>query len=419
MTLFKIKSILPVLVLILITGSSCSSKSVNNDNGKEPPVDGDTTNTTNEGPTYYEADKFVMGADLSYVNQILDHGGTYQDSGSVESPYKIFSRHGANVVRVRLWHDPEWVRTEVYNDANAPLYSGLADVTETIRKAKEQGMEVNLDLHFSDTWADPSTQEVPKAWKDISSLEVLKDSLYNYTKQTLQHLESLGLMPEMVQIGNETNCGMMYSNASSGFPKLNVCEGENWQNLGAVINSGIKAVREVSANSEVDTKVILHVAQPENVEWWFNNITAGGGVSDFDIIGFSYYAPWSDVPLNKMADNVSSFRQAFNKQVMIVETAYSWTTQNADSYNNIFGPDSQESGYPISKDGQLKYMTDLVQQVINGGGKGVFYWEPAWITSNMKDKWGTGSAWENNALFDFEGNLHKGIDYMTHSYEFN
>jgi len=367
-------------------------------------------------PTEYSADNFVMGADLSYVNQILDHGGAYQDSGSVENPYKIFADYGTNLARFRLWHDPEWTAT-VYEGTDNPQYHNLADVTNAIRQAKEQGMAVNLDLHLSDTWADPSTQNIPEAWMDITDLEVLKDSVYNYVETTLQHLNDQGLMPEMVQIGNETNCGLMYSNARDGFPSLNVCN-DNWANAGEVITSGIQAVRDVAANSEVDTKVILHIAQPEKVEWWFNNITSTGGVNDFDIVGFSYYTAWSDVSLGQISDHVSTFKNNYDKSVMIVETAYPWTLDYADDYNNQFGENALVNGFPASKEGQRDFMIELTQEVIDGGGGGVMYWEPAWITSDMKTQWGTGSSWENNTFLDFDGNIHLGIEYMTHGYDF-
>lgn len=278
-------------------------------------------------------------------------------------------------------------------------------------------MEVNLDFHYSDIWADPGTQEVPEAWKDITDIEVLKDSIYQYTKATLEYLDSKGLMPEMVQVGNEINCGMMITDTGPDFPALNVCDG-HWQNQGAVINSAIEAVREVSASSDIDTKIILHIAQPENVNWWFSNMTATGGITDFDIIGFSYYSPWSSELLDEVSEHVSNWKQNYDKEVMIMETAYSWTMQNADRYGNIFGESSLVQGYPATISGQRNYMIDLVQEVIDGGGSGIFYWEPAWITSDMQDLWGTGSSWENNALFDFEGNVHEGIRFMTYSYSF-
>lgn len=364
--------------------------------------------------SFYSIDTFVMGADLSYVNQILDHGGVYRDSSVTENPYKIFSEYGANVVRLRLWHNPEWTAT-VYEGSNQQ-YSNLMDVIRSMREAKTLGMAVNLDFHYSDFWADPGTQQVPEAWTEISQLEILKDSVYKYTKRVLLILEKQGLMPEFVQVGNETNCGFMITEAPAHFPDLNVCEG-NWQRAGAIFNSAIQAVRDVAAQSDVNTKIILHIAQPENVKWWFENMTTTGGVIDFDIIGFSYYAPYSKVPLAQISSYVSDFRSIFGKEVMIVETAYPWTLENADSYTNIFAEDDLVEGYPASRAGQRDYMTELIRQVISGGGSGVMYWEPGWITSNLKDPWGSGSSWENNALFDFQGNAHVGMDYMTEDYD--
>jgi len=317
-------------------------------------------------------------------------------------------------VRLRLWHNPEWTRT-VYQGTGNPMYNDLADVTRAIRQAKAQGMAVNLDIHYSDTWADPDHQNIPKAWLKITDLQVLKDSVYNYTAKVLRHLNKDGLMPEYVQVGNETNCGMLYSNAPSAFPELNVCDG-HWTQAGLVFNSGIKAVRDLDQESGADTQIILHVAQPENVEWWIDNITTKGDVNDFDIIGFSYYSPWSKVALDKISNYVSTFTGKFGKQAMIVETAYPWTLENADSYPNIFGSGSLAAGYPATVNGQFDYMRDLTQEVMDGGGSGVMYWEPAWITSDMKDLWGTGSSWDNNTFFDFQGNVQHGIDFMTYPY---
>ncbi|MDZ7660115.1 glycoside hydrolase family 53 protein [Fodinibius sp.] len=396
------------LSLIVI---SCGSDSTINKGS------GDDDNGSNKPPEETTGD-FVMGADLSYVNQILDHGGTYRDSSEVENPYKLFSEYGTDVARFRLWHDPEWTAT-VYEGENNPMYNDLADVTEAISRAKEHGMAINLDIHYSDTWADPSQQKIPEAWRNITSLDALKDAVYNYTRETLEHLDEQGLMPEYVQIGNETNCGLMYSNAPQNFPRLNVCDGNNWANAGELINSGIEAVRDVASNSDVDTKIILHIAQPENVSWWFDNMTTTGNVTDFDIIGFSYYTPWSKVPLEQISDHVSDFSDAFDKEVMVVEAAYPWTMDYADDYNNKFGQDALVSGYPATKEGQRDFMIDLTKEIMDGGGTGLMYWEPAWITSNMKTQWGTGSAWENNTFFDFEGNVHSGIEYMQHEYERN
>jgi len=119
-----------------------------------------------------------MGADLSYVNQILDHGGIYKDSGEIRDPYRIFRENGTNLVRLRLWHNPVWTK-EVYGDQGTQLYNDLADVEKSIEAAKTQGMAVLLDFHYSDTWADPGKQIPPAAWKNIRDLDVLRDSVYH------------------------------------------------------------------------------------------------------------------------------------------------------------------------------------------------------------------------------------------------
>jgi arabinogalactan endo-1,4-beta-galactosidase len=361
---------------------------------------------------------FYFGADLSYVNQILDHGGVYQDGGVVKNPYKIFKDHGANIIRLRLWHNPVWTK-EVYGASGTQLYNDLADVAKSIASAKEQGLKVLLDFHYSDSWADPGKQEIPAAWKDITDINVLKDSVYNYTRRVFQFLEAKDLLPELVQIGNETNCGMLFSNAASGFPACNVCNGE-WQRMGIVVNSAIKAVKDVTATSDIKTKIILHVADPKNVDWWFSNMmdVAKGNVKDFDIIGFSYYPLWhTTVTVDQVSNNVSSFKNKFDKAVMILETAYPWTGASDDNYNNLFGSQAPVSGYPYSPQGQYDLMVKISQEVKDGGGIGLVYWEPAWISSQMKDLWGTGSSWENNTFFDFDGNTIKGIDFMK--YDFN
>lgn len=384
-----------ILILTSMLLTVCSSSSSSGENQEDDPV---------------TPSQFVMGADLSYVNQILDHGGIYKDEGVEKNPYQILADKGATTARFRLFHNPQWIK-QAYGDENKQLYHNFDDVALGIQRAKEQGMEVLLDFHYSDIWADPASQEAPAAW-DGESFEAVKDSIYEYTYVTLSKLGEAGLLPEMVQIGNETNSGMVH-------PYGEVYGNATWQELGELINSGISAVREIESETGEEIKVMLHIAQPENVSYWFDQITGVGGVEDFEVVGFSYYTPWSEVPLNEISSYVENFRTDFDREVMILETAYSWTMEGADDYNNIFSSESLVEGYPASKEGQRDFMIELVNQVMEGGGSGVFYWEPAWITSDLQDLWGMGSSWENNALFNFEGNAHLGFDYMSYDYNNN
>jgi arabinogalactan endo-1,4-beta-galactosidase len=361
---------------------------------------------TNNQKVFYSLSQFAMGADLSYVNQVQDYGGTYKDSGSTKDPYTIFKNHGANIVRVRLWHNPQWLAPL----NNGKLYSDLADVTKTIQRAKNAGMAVNLDFHYSDTWADPAHQQKPAAWNGLS-FAILKDSVYQYTLRVLNHLKNLNLVPEMVQVGNETNPGMILPDGQ--------VNSNNWTPFADLLKSGIKAVRDFSATSTIKPQIILHVAQLQNADWWANGVINLGGVTDFDILGISHYHLWSTVTsMSDIGPSIRNLKNAFNKKIMIVETAYPWTSQNADSYNNILSGASGWGGYGVSKEEQLRYLKDLTQQIISGGGSGIMYWEPAWITSSLHDLWGTGSSWENSTLFDFTGNALPGMDFMTHAYTF-
>ena len=354
---------------------------------------------------FYNWNTFVMGADLSYVNEVQDYGGVYKDSGAIKDPFVIFKNHGANTVRVRLWNNPQWLAPL----NGGKLYSNLYDVEKTIQRAKSAGMAVNLDLHYSDTWADPGTQTTPAAWNGLSAA-VLKDSVYNYTLAVLNYLKSKNLIPEMIQVGNETNQGMLW-------PTGKVVS-NNFTSFCDLLKSGIKAVRDFSLTSSIKPQIILHVAQLQNADYWATGITAGG-VTDFDILGVSHYSKYSTV--NSMTDiknAIGGLKAKFGKKVMIVETSYPFTTLNADSYPNSIAGDAPVAGYPVTVDGQYQYMKDLTQAVISGGGSGIMYWEPAWITSSLHDPWGTGSSWDNNTLFDFTGNTLPGMDYMTVAYNF-
>lgn len=366
---------------------------------------------------FYSVNQFSMGADLSYVNQILDHGGTYKDSGEIRNPYRIFKSNGANMVRLRLWHNPTWTK-DVYGELGTQLYNDLKDVEKSIAAAKAEGMAVLLDLHYSDTWADPEKQVPPVAWKDIKELDVLKDSVYQYTKTVMTYLKSKNLFPEMIQIGNEINCGMMITGTTTGFPQLNCCDGL-WLSLGEVINSGIQAVRDVSSDMSSKPQILLHVADPKNLSWWFGNIISKGKVTDFDIIGFSYYPLWhTEIAYANLPALVSNLKTQFDRKIMILETAYPWSTSGADQYNNMMGSQAQVGSFEFTKDGQKAFLIDLTQKMITAGACGIVYWEPAWITSQMKDLWGTGSSWENCTLFDFEGNSLPSFSYMTCPYSF-
>jgi len=366
-----------------------------------------TTNSFSQ--TYYSHDEFCMGADMSYVNHIEDKGAVWREDGESTDPYQLFARHGGNCARFRIWHNPQWTK-QVYIDAGqeaTQLYHDYYDVKEAIKRSKEQGLAVCLDFHYSDTWADPGNQELPAAWEGLT-FDQVNDSLYAYTFRVLSALDAEGLMPEYVQVGNEINPGFLFPHGRLSTSK---------SNLATLLNRTIQAVKDAGSQSTIMPKIIIHIAQPENVDWWFTEMTAAG-VSGFDIIGFSYYARWSDVPLSEISGYIPGWKSKFGKDVMCVETAYLWKIYGSSPTEGEL--EQMEPNYYPSVSGQKKYFIDLVQEIIDGGGKGMMPWEPFWVTGQtmINESGQIGANWHDKSFFDYsKGNeVNPSIDYMNYTY---
>ena len=340
--------------------------------------------TAQSGVAWAAEPPIYLGVDISYANEMDDCGAVYKSAGKTVDQYQFFKSAGANTARIRIWNDPDWTK-----------YSNLADVKRSIRRAKDAGLQVLLDFHYSDDWADGDKQLAPKAWAKLSTPDQAK-ALYAFTHDTLTQLHAQGLMPDLVQVGNETNGEIVSSLARAKDPI-------NWDRNALLFNAGIKAVRDVSRETGTKPRLMLHIAQPENAEPWFEAATKAG-VTDYDIIGLSYYSKWSKRSMAQLGETINRLRNTYAADVLVVETAYPFTTENADSSPNLLGEDSLIAGYPATPAGQKKYLVDLTQLVLNNGGTGVFYWEPAWVsTKTCGTRWGKGSNWENAAVFDYKG----------------
>jgi len=344
-----------------------------------------------------QAPSFYFGADLSYVNEMEDCGAIYKDANEIsKDPFVIFKEAGTNMVRVRLWHNPTWT-----------AYSNYEDVKKTISRAKAQGMYVLLDFHYSDTWADPQKQEIPAAWlPQLNNTEALGELLYNYTYEILKNLADANLLPNIVQVGNEINPMIL----QQGEELLPI----DWERNSYLINKGIKAVRTISEEKNKEIGVMLHIAQPENGLWWFEQATQNG-ITDYDWIGLSYYPKWSEYTLNTLSFALSKLMNTYNKRLMIVETAYPFTLENADAAGNILGEDSLVPDYPATEQGQLDFLHKLTEVIKGAGGEGLIYWEPAWVSSNCSTPWGQGSHWDNATLFDQNKKANLGMTFYNAS----
>jgi arabinogalactan endo-1,4-beta-galactosidase len=370
------------IIIILINFLGCTSQN-------------DPTNPPDPLPE--KPPSFYYGADLSYVNEMEDCGAIYKnDNNTAKDPYKIFKEAGANLIRLRLWHNPTWTN-----------YSNYDDVKKSIQRAKSAGMNVLLDFHYSDTWADPSHQKIPAAWESqIDNKEALGELLYNYTYEILNKLAIANLLPEIVQIGNEINPMILQGDALK-WPI-------DWNRNAYLLNKGIKAVRDISKDQNKKVEIMLHIAQPENGLWWFEQATKNG-VTDYDWIGLSYYPMWSKYTLDDISIPFRTLINTYNKKLMVVETAYPFTLENNDSANNILNENALIKGYPATQQGQLNYLNKLYNVIKESGGEGLVYWEPAWVSTNCTTLWGKGSHWDNATLFDHNNKVTLGMRFYNKS----
>lgn len=328
---------------------------------------------------------FYKGMDLSFQSELEDYNVDYKDANgnSVELLDFVKSK-GTNLVRLRLWHTPQ-------NGENS-----LSGVKAYAQKIKAKNMNFLLNFHYSDYWADPGNQTPPVAWQNMS-FDQVKVAIYNYTKEVVQQLKSQNTMPEMIQIGNETDSGFLW-NYGKVWDEFN----NNWANYASLVSEAIRAVREVDTNNQ--TQIMLHIAGIQTAIPFFNELQPYN--LDFDIIGLSYYPQFQTKDLNLVASTLNNIATTFSKPILMVEVAYPFTLQWNDSLNNFIGNIEQTiPEFAPTPQGQKAYFVWLVttiKNIPNNKGIGFCYWAPDWVAFNGNENTSTnGTSWENQCLFDF------------------
>ena len=340
-------------------------------------------------------DEFIMGMDASCVPALEASGVKYYDfDGTEKDVYLILSENGINYIRVRIWNDPFDSSGNGYGGGNCDIENAIA----VGKRATEYGMKLLVNFHYSDFWADPAKQMVPKAWKGMN-IDEKSEALYDYTKECLEKLVSAGVDVGMVQIGNETN-GAMAGESSSALG--------GWKRITQLMNAGVKAVREVCPNA----LVAVHFANPEkvtNYESYGKNLEYFG--VDYDVFASSYYPFWHGT-LDNLASVLSNIAETYGKKVMIAETSYAFTAEDTDFYGNTIGEGSGfVKDYPFTIQGQANLVHNVIDTAVNKIKNciGVFYWEGTWISvggdsyeSNLAkwEKHGSGWASSNAAEYD-------------------
>jgi len=284
--------------------------------------------------------QFVRGADIGWLEQMEATGYKFYDSTGVQKNcLQILKDKGINTVRLRVWVNPS-------NDKTNGHCSKNEVVTMAIR-AKDMGMRVMIDFHYSDSWADPGKQNKPAAWASHPFSQLLTD-VYNHTFEVLDTLKKSGVIPAWVQIGNEITWGMLWPDGSTS----------NWPQLAQLLNKGYDAAKAVD-NS---IKVVIHLDQGNDnsrFRTFFDNAKNLG--VKYDIIGLSYYPYWLGtdftVTINDLGNNLNDMVSRYGKEVMVVEVGGDYTlVQN--TYNMIVA------------------VIQKVKAVPNSKGLGVIYWEP-------------------------------------------
>ena len=340
------------------------------------------------------SENFILGMDASCVPSLEKSGVRYYDHNGVEkNVFEILKENGINYIRVRVWNDPFDKDGNGYGGGNCDLENAIAIGKEATRC----GMKLLVNFHYSDFWADPGKQMVPKAWKDMD-IDTKCDALYQYTKESLRKLKDAGVDVGMVQIGNETNGAMCgeYATMVGG-----------WKRITQLISAGSKAVREVCP----EALVAVHFTNPEKPESY---VSYGKNLHDYqvdyDVFASSYYPFWHGT-LDNLAGVLSDIANTYGKKVMVAETSYAFTSADTDFFANTIGSGSQITGYPFSQQGQADLVRDVINTLVNKttNGIGVFYWEGTWIAAGgnsyeeNRNLWETyGSGWASSYAGEYD-----------------
>jgi arabinogalactan endo-1,4-beta-galactosidase len=291
---------------------------------------------------------YATGADLSFLKQAEDRGTVFKDNNEGKPGLQIFHDHGYNWIRLRLFHTP------------TQLPNNLEYTIALAKSAKQLGFKFLLDYHYSDTWADPGKQFIPKAWEKMTHAQMV-EALFNYTRDSMAAFREAGAFPDMVQIGNEITNGMLWPDAR--LPR-------NWDNFADFMKAGIAGV-EAGKGDQPRPRIMVHIDKGGDkmaTKNFFDKLNSYQ--LSYDVIGQSYY-PWWHGTLLDLRENLMFMSKTYQKDIIVVEAAYNWTPGN---YRNKPAP------FPETPEGQKEFWEEVNRMVLatpEGRGIGLFWWEPA------------------------------------------
>lgn len=330
------------------------------------------------------AGDFLAGADFSHLRFFEDRGVAYNNGGQPQDGFAILKSNGVNCVRLRLF-----TSTAVQAQADPYDYINNLDYTLPLAmRAKNAGLQLLLDFHYSDSWADPQKQNKPAAWTNFTFTQ-LEQQLRVYNSNTIAAFKTAGIMPEYVQIGNEITGGILW-------PDGHVTGSSNnaWSNLGRLLKAAINGINDAAGTNS--PKIMIHIDRGGDwatTKWFFDNIQ--NQQVPFDLIGESYY-PWWHGDLTALSNCLNNAAQRYHKPVIVAETAYPWTNSVPASYN-------PNLGIPMTVSGQVDYtiaLASIVKGVSGGLGTGIFWWGTEYVHLDGYNL----ASFDKTSFFDFSGN---------------
>lgn len=338
----------------------------------------------NQKLTMAQKSGFIYGGDFSIMKKMEDSGGVYTYQGKQVNALHLFKANGYNYGRVRIFHTP---------NMDGATCNSLEYTIALSKEIKTTGMKLLLDFHYSDTWADPAHQLKPKAWEDLS-FKALTDSVYQYSKNVILAMKAAGVLPDMVQVGNEITPGMIWPDGKIYKESI-----EDWINFTTLLKAGIEGVKAAYGRKKIP--IMIHIdkgGDQKATEYFFNKIIEYG--VEFDLIGQSYY-PWWHGTFSDLEKNLKWTSDNYDKDIIIVETAYyskEWYPQPEAGVLDV-------KPFPATEQGQYDYLVKLDSICRNYPKvKGIFYWEPEDISIPSSHVWYSGRS-----LFDEDGTAFKGI----------
>lgn len=404
------KILYPAMCILSLLAVACG--------GNVDPDEPNPTPTPDQTPG---KDMFYKGTTMSFASYLQDVGLKYRENGKETDPYVSVARHGANIVRLQL----DQVPFEKYNGVTID-WQGWNRVLADAKKAKAQGLYIFLTLKPDyDIYGatDANHNNLPTAWSSMNETQV-GNALHDWVYDRLEALAKEGIFPAIVAVGNEVNLGFLKNR--------NVVDNNR---TGRLIARGFAAVREYAEKYNPACLSALHLADPAKAESGVRAIEGAGG-TDYDVLALSYY-PGTNIGHGLPGGSFSAMAKQFSKPLMVLETAYSFTTGTVngkwmgDYCDNAYNyPDwnDQYNSVNYTPAKARAWLGALAADIKAGGGLGLITWGTESLPDELSGKatghgkglytypasWAYGSTWENNSYWDFtdSNNLHEGIDWM-------